>query len=130
MFTISVKLRSCDRSGLQALDMRRRLGLKDGSYIWIYGGSASCQVDESFARAWFDSRSNASEAVITNDMLVAGECVEEINRVQLAPLTPERVKELYLAARFAGCREQVARLTRERDELPAQLEEREEESEE
>lgn len=128
-------------SGLEALDKRRVLGLPDGDSLTFTTNTNQSgfripylNIDEGFARAWFGSEQITSYAKVPMEMLVKGDvqfCNESNDyAVTFANLTPERIKELYVAVRFAACREQVARLQQELDTLKApQQEEQKEEQE-
>jgi len=133
MFTLELVPGGHERiSGTAALDVCRRLGIADSTWIvWernkgIVGyKEPSCEVDENFARAWFTPEQTTSGANIPLAMLTRGDvryCNESNTwAICLADLSPERIKQLYIACRFAGCRAEVERLTQERDALKDRL---------
>lgn len=123
-FTIRVSLSESRLTGLEALDRRRALALPDdntlsfskpGSAYEGISDSVTCEVDESFARLWFAPGSNWSEIEIGDALLapsdVAASAYNNFENVGFRPDLPaERIRELYIAARFRACREQVRRL--------------------
>lgn len=134
-FSISLRLAGESISGIKALDTSRRLGLKDSNDLYFepspstsgyHAGTA--RVDESFVRAWFKPEQTEAEAVVPLRFLMAGDvryCNDcNSHSVTFAEgMSVERAKELYIAVRFAACREQVTKLTDQRDSLREQLEE-------
>lgn len=139
MFTITITLKQEHHKGLTAVDIARRLGLRDTAEFTAapcWGKSvlnrAIVAVDEGFARTWFTADQIESDAVVTLAMLAAGDAAliaQEYtpvgglvdSMVLAGDMSAERIRELYIFARFAACREQSARLTAKVDELLGQL---------
>ena len=135
MFQIKLTLVNDNFTGLEAHEIRTRLGLSEGTSAYFttdYGQSGAhipcVPVDEAFARAWFTPTQETSSAAVPSSMLVTGDArlatQQEHNNyaITFTELPVERVKELYVAVRFAACRAQVARLTEELAELKAKSE--------
>lgn len=128
MFKIILNLVPKDINGVVALDRARALGLPDTTHLWFVSGGSqkgaqkvSCEVGEAFARAYFAANHVEEEAIIPEHFLALGDvrmaCEGNSYAVTFADLSPARVKELYLAVRFAACRYEVQRLETELDEL-------------
>lgn len=106
MFTIELSIESIEVTGLNALDLRRSLGLKDNSVVYIQPARYSDDflrkdVEEGFARLYFDPTSRAERRYVTIHQLSAGDVVLDRNGyVVLNPdMTTERAKELWLAGK-------------------------------
>jgi len=133
MFTVSITLSEWQCQGIEALDKRRAWGIREGTHISLGDPNQSgirwrleTETSEEFARAWFRKDLDHSSCTIPVELLAKGDVAQcEANNyaVGFAELTPERTKELYVAARFHATRQQVERLTEERDELFDKLEE-------
>lgn len=107
MFAIRIDLVEYRVSGLDALDLRRRLKLPDSSDATFRDVRlARCEVSEGFARAHFPRDSRQVDRDVTVGLLIPGDCVESgpgsqrcmATDIVLAELTPARIMELWLAA--------------------------------
>jgi hypothetical protein len=109
MFQITIKLAPVSRSGIEALDFCRAYGLPETAHV--YGISSRAQVtievDEAFARAWFDREALYEDEEITHDMLLPGEMILTGQAVALAELEPARIRDLFIAARFRSLRAEL-----------------------
>jgi hypothetical protein len=109
MFKITISLSGGYVTGLEALEKRRLLGLPDGVGLSVAGRvvtgchEPSCDVDEHFARTWFGRSQASSDADIPVRLVQSGD-VKAIgtNAMTFADITPERIRELYVAARIQG----------------------------
>lgn len=136
MFTIRLQLCGERLSGLEAVDECRRLGLPDSSELyfaehdWRQTGAVTpkLEVAEPFARAYFAPQQTDSTASVPRRLLTRGDLFPiscNPAAVTFGEIAPERIRELYLAVRFAGLEAEVARLTAERDALRERLDETE-----
>jgi hypothetical protein len=111
VFDICLVMRDGFRlSGLDALDWRRARGLPDGTRVVFDRNGVKAGVGEAFARAYFGRTQTVSTMVVPPDLLAAGDLRpanynDEI--VTFVELTPERVRELWLAAYTAELRAAV-----------------------
>lgn len=121
MFTIRLDFEKNEQlTGLEALDMSRRLKLEDTAALSFVDDdvtgahSAYCGVSEGFARAYFDRTETESVAVVPIEMLIPGDVAQldgvrsdNTKRLHYATfadsITPERVRELYVATIVATC---------------------------
>lgn len=106
MFDILISLRknADDLTGLDALDERRRLGLRDDSRLYTAYGPQRwlrASVTESIARAYFARSSIEDHAEIPLALCVGADLVEESAwTVALrSELPPTRILQLYLAVK-------------------------------
>ncbi len=104
-----------DLNGFAAIDKRRAMGLPDFAKLAQprHFTVLSADVTEGFARAWFGGDVEDS-AEIELDWLVPGELVDDppigSGQVDLSPaMTAERIKDLYLRARFAQLQKDLER---------------------
>jgi len=111
MFMIKVSFNHHVRSGLNALDFRRRLGLSDKVNFYISTYSQHC-VDEAFARMHFGPEQVLGEVRVPATALLPGEIVERPDHLQVE-LTDERAKELYIVGKIAELQDQVRKLQQE-----------------
>jgi hypothetical protein len=114
-FLLKIELPAFDTiTGFAALDQRRLFKLRDHREFEQPNKFTvvQCEVTEAFARAWFGNDTNDS-AEVDVDWLVAGELVDDdtwSGRVNLNPqLSPGRIQELYIRARFARLEEKLAK---------------------
>ena len=103
-FTITIRLAFYNKYGLNAIDFCRQFDLEPRVKVapnpYQCSIEASCPVNEAFARCWFDRNSTEAYATISTDMLMPGELVFDGEYIELSQLSPERIKELFIAARF------------------------------
>lgn len=107
MFMIKVSFNHHVRSGLNALDFRRRLGLSDGVTFHISTFSQH-GVDESFARMHFGPEEVLSEVSVPVEALLPGELVER-HGLQ-AELTDERARELFVVGKISELKKRIEKL--------------------
>jgi hypothetical protein len=105
MFTIGVRVYESLRSGLDALDERRRLKLADASELQIEDNRVQEKtVSEGFARAHFPRDLRKVVRYVSRDLLCPGDLADRetgsgaILYAQVAILSSERIQELWLAA--------------------------------
>ena len=127
MFKICLDLCGEELSGVEALDQRRILGLSETAGVFFAPARsgqrgarlATCEVSESFARAYFAPRATESTAKVPRVLLTQGDlslcCEGNSKAVTFSDISSERIKELYLAVRFLGLKKEIERLTMERD---------------
>ena len=120
MFRINLTLTGESLSGRRALTEARRLGLPDSSHIDFTSSlhqsgakTASCNVSEGFAAAWFDEKQCESKESIPFEFLAKGDA-EMIgcnnHSATWSNLSADRISELYVAARFDATRKQINKL--------------------
>lgn len=125
MFKINLKMARFTFSGLEALEKRRLLKLEDGTSLQgsgqVHSGNhePSCEVNESFARTWFHSTQTYSEATVPFDLLTPTDVKLTPNGyvATFADIPPERIQELYAAARIRGLISENERLEKKIEEL-------------
>jgi len=110
LFTIKIQLADFNAlSGLEAVDFCRKYGLPVNvsvEQLWTTdrrNKEQVAKVDEAFARLYFNRNSVLMVEEVPVTMLVPGDLVlaaEKSSAVMFDDLSPERIKELWLAARF------------------------------
>ena len=132
MFRINLTLEGEELTGRKALTESRRLGLPDSPHLVFISArsyqagakSASCEVSEGFAAAWFDDSQRESGESIPFEFLAKGD-VEKIgcndHSATWSNLSADRISELYVAARFAAARKQINRLQARIEQMLLQL---------
>jgi hypothetical protein len=100
MFAIELILDIETVTGLKALDIRRRLGLKDDSILSrVYTLSRNVTVGEGFARRYFKLDQRKKSVIVDPQLLQKGDVVLD-DRNQMTwnqDITDERVVELFIA---------------------------------
>lgn len=115
MFRIYLKLVGDAPSGIKALDLCRAMKFNSENTSLCIGSKeeTSCEVDETFARAWFHPEQTYSTVTIPLAMVAPGDLVLQCQSLKWAlAMSGERMRELYVAARFRAERNKADRLTR------------------
>ena len=127
-FAIELNLDSMYRQGLEAIDFCRAWGLPEDPHIHAYGSRKFPVEDESFLRLWFGRGATLQEATIKVDWLLLGELViGSGGTVTVNPHMPiDRVKSLFVRARFARLEKDLEKAERLLAEASAAASEEEE----
>ena len=101
MFQIDLSIAEPEAlTGLQALDERRRLGLPDGTYLYLSQSRTACwfNVTEEFARQHFPYTASKETAEIPLAALTASDVVldKDVLRID-EEMTDQRAMELFAA---------------------------------
>jgi len=99
MFQISLDMTEMTLTGMNALDMRRRLKMSDNSFVrFVDSRTVTTNVDESFARKHFHPDHIAERAVVPISLLAPGDVTDDGPEkvVFRDDLSHERIKELWL----------------------------------
>jgi hypothetical protein len=110
-FAVCLQLETNVKTGLAAIDLRRQLGLADGTMLW----TSTCGMhypieDEGFIRQWFNPSNPLARATIKLEWLVRGQYYERENAVKLYQDLPEvTVKALFIRAKFAALQADLER---------------------
>lgn len=103
MFQIKIQLSNFITTGLDALDLRRRLGLSDRATIRTGDTPVYVEVSEGFARLHFSRTNTIMFAWVKLDNLTPADVVENATNadwVELRKDMPaERVRELFVAGK-------------------------------
>ena len=101
-FAIELRLVPMYRQGLEAIDFCRAWGIPEEAHVHAYGCRQFPITDEPFLRAWFGRTDTVEVANVKVDWLAPGEIVVDSTVATISPdLAPERVKDLFVRARFA-----------------------------
>lgn len=121
MFKIGIMLEQFTAQGINALDLRRSLGLSDGTLVsaatQINRGchQPTCEVPESFARTWFKPNDINQTVVVPKDLLQRGDLVMLDNdySVTFAKLPDSRIIDLFVAAKLRAMQAELAETKRQ-----------------
>lgn len=139
MFSIQLDLpESVSKHGIEAIDWRRRLGLPTDQNSLSFKGrarklshseetdieSAECEVEEAFARCYFNSKQTNDFVSVPLELLIPGDLRISANNDDVATfnnLSPDRIKAIYTATKFHLAKKYIERLKKKIKSLESEL---------